>query len=284
MLYTLSGMIAGGKTVSTVGYDGWGTSQPSRKRLVLRLGMHARLDNVLLPIHAAKNGHTASNSSGGKLSAIYLDAQTGDIWCHFAESLSGTVWPLSIRRVEAQTVPLNSKQAMTPLPDAIELLPHMTVQCEEGVFGKLEGVVVDVSKGRAVSLIVHVRSGQAFTHQNDPLAVLLEVAGQRLLVPYDWVIASSEALSPPLILTIAATTHQIARGCILRDDEFLEQEVYAIVVKNTALMPFVKHMRFTVVDGVVVIEGPGLSTRLRASLENDIWHVPGVLDIDNQSR
>jgi len=80
-------------------------------------------------------------------------------------------------------------------------------------------------------------------------------------------------------LKLDATAPQVAHGLHLRDDVDLQHDVYAIIAHNPALATYLSALRVTVHDGAVHVSGVALSPRLRASMEQDIWHVPGVLAV-----
>ena len=256
-------------------------AEATRSKLLLRLGAGAHLDEIPSLPERFRQRVTLLQ---GKLGSVFLMPETGDIWCRLSSGLSGQIWPPAIKRVDARTFPTNARQMPTPAPDAIELFPQMFVECRDGYVGKLEGVVLDLATGTANALLVHIRRDLAdiVVSPEDPLAELVEVQGQRLLIAPDWAKAPEtlrHALGVQHHLKINATAPQVASGLHLRDDGDLQQDVYTILAQNPALATYLSDLRVTVQDGAVLVSGASLSPRLRASLEQDIWHVPGVLAV-----
>jgi len=144
--------------------------------------------------------------------------------------------------------------------------------------------VLDGVMGRATALLVRIRRDleDIIASPEDPLAELVEVQGQRLLLSSEW------AKSPESVRYIFGMTHhlklnataaQVAHGLYLRDDGDLLHDIYAILGHNRALATYLCSLRVTVQDGAAQVSGVALSPRLRASMEQDIWHVPGVLSV-----
>jgi hypothetical protein len=260
-----------------------GTDQQPRK-LVLRLGGRVNLEKLpSLP----ERFRTRVSHLSGNLGMLLLRPTTGEAWCRLSSGLSGQIWPPSVKRLDARTYPLNFQQPVTPTPDAIDLHPHMYCECRDGYVGKLEGVVIDALSGAVTGLLVRMRTGveEDISGPRDPLAALVEVAGRQVLVPPSW--AKSPETVNHLIgsdhhLKLDASASQVAHSLELRGDARLLQDVYAILQKNHALASYLSDFRISVHDGDVTIAGVALSPRLRASVEQDIWHVPGVLNVHNQ--
>lgn len=252
-------------------------------KIVLRLGAHAQLDEIAsLP----ERLRGRISMLRGKLGSVFLEPDSGDVWCRLSSGITTQVWPPTVKRVDARTFPLNARQMPTPSPDALELYPQMFVECRDGYVGKLEGMVLDATSGTATGLLVWIRRDLAdvITSPGDPLAELMEVQGQRLLISHEWA-KSPETVRQPWGMGIAhhlkldATAPQVASGLHLRDDVDLQHDVYAILGQNPALATYLNDLRVTVHDGAVRVSGVALSPRLRASMEQDIWHVPGVLAV-----
>ena len=262
--------------VANNGIQPWDNDKDALHRnMILRLGSQIRLSDIA---SIPETYQDTPDQLNGRLGSIYLNAEASDIWCRINGGISSQVWPPAVKHIEARIFPLHKRQSTTPPPNAIELLPQMAVLCEEGKFGKLTGILIDTRIGKASSLLVHVRSN------ND---AFLSKSGDTLLVPPNWVAAPNSAASlqlKPHQLLIDASVHQIAHGMVLRDDAEIMQDVWTILGKNPALQPYVAQMHVHVMDGSVSITGPALSPRLRSSLEQEIWHIPGVFNLRNLIR
>ena len=271
--------------MANIGIGRWDTSQSTKQRtVVLRLGAQIRLGTIAsLP----ERYRARLSQLNGRLGMFFLMSATNEGWPRLSSSRGGQIWPPSIIKVEARTFPLNDSQPSTPPPDAIGLQPHMLVECKNGYVGKLEGVVVDANSGLTTALLLRVRSdvGTSLSGYGDPLAVLLPQAGRLLMLSPDWAHSPQQvnhALGASHHLQLEATFAQVASGLVLRDDGELTQDVWDILGKSPSIAPYFGSIKVTVQDGTVTLAGPALSPRLRASVEQDIWHIPGVLNVRNQ--
>lgn len=256
----------------------------TNSKWVLRLGATVDLSEVpTLP----ERFRQRVTQSQGRLGSVFLVPADGTVWCRLSRGFSGQVWPPLIKPVDARTVPMNDQQMPTPTPGAaIELHPHMHVECRDGYLGKLEGVVIDTANGAANALLLRVRANlqDDITSPGDPLSAFVSLQGQALMIPPEWAKSPetvTHALGATHFLRLEATASQIAHGLVLRPDGDLQQDVYAILSKNPALATYLGEMLVEVHDGAITISGVALSGRLRASVEQDIWHVPGVLAVRN---
>jgi hypothetical protein len=84
-------------------------------------------------------------------------------------------------------------------------------------------------------------------------------------------------------LVLDATAAQVAHGFLLRDDAALTADVWRMLAANPALAPSLAHLRVVVHDGTVILLGSLPSARHRLSAEQDIWHVPGVLGVQDET-
>jgi hypothetical protein len=255
-----------------------------RDKLVLRLGAHVQLDE--LPTLPERYRQQATQFEG-RLGSVLLRPDAAEAWCRLSGGLGGQVWPPAIKRVDTRTIPLNDHQSPTP-HDFIELHPKMPVNCTDGEgIGKLEGIVIATATGLADALLIRIRGNMedVVASPRDPLAVLVPEQDQALMVPPEWaslteaVSTKTRPLGVPRSLQLNANAVQVAHGLQLRDDAALQQDVYTILGKSWALAPYMSELRVSVHDGIVSINGTTLSPRLRASLEQDIWHIPGVLAV-----
>jgi hypothetical protein len=243
-------------------------------RLVLRLGAHVNLEDIpTLPVRERQRPGTLE----GRLGSIFVSGE--DLWCRLNGGMRGQVWPPAFKHVEARTVPLNDRQQPTPSPNAIELLPHMQVECHDGFVGKLEGVTVLLATGQVDYFLVRLRNDlqDVVARPTDALAPLVSVQGQTVLLDPTWAVVMANGSTHHLALD--ASAEQIASALVLRDDRVLEQEIYAILGENPALTTYLSAFRVTVRDGAVTLTIPPLSPRLRASMEQVVWHISGVLAV-----
>ncbi len=266
------------------GYEGGAALDSRPRRMVLRLGGAVRLAGIS---SIPDRWRVRASQLNGRLGVIVLQPTTSFAWCRLSEGLNGQIWPPSLKRVEARVIPLNDQQPATPTPPFIDLYPQMILECHEGHVGKLYGVVIETATGIVTELVMRVpgRLGDQIPGPTDPLAALLVVEGQRVLVPPSWAKepeTSRTLLGTTRCLKLDASAAQVSRCLVLRDDAELVQEVYAILSKNPALETFMSGVRVSVIDGAVTLAGPPLSPRLRASVEQDVWHIPGVLNVRNQ--
>ncbi len=261
-------------------------AEETRSKVVLRLGTQVHLDE--LPSLPERFRQRATQTQG-RLGSVFLLPHESALWCRLSRGLSGQVWPPTVKPVEARTLPLNDTQMPTPPPEAIELQPHMLVECRDGYrpVARLEGIVIESATGVVNSLLLRIANDLEgdVTSPIDPLAPLVRVQGQALMVDPAWAKAPESikhALGTTHYLKMDATAAQIAHGLALRSDDALKQDVAAILGKNPALATYLPDFRIIVTDGTVTISGVSLSPRLYASVEQDIWHIPGVLAVRNE--
>ncbi len=256
-------------------------AEMTSSKVVLRLGANAQLDEIASLPERWRGRVTALR---GKLGSVFLVPDSGDVWCRLSGGITTQVWPPAVKRVDARTFPLNARQMPTPAPAALELFPQMFVECRDGFVGRLEGIVLDAATGTATGLLVRIRRDLAdvITSPADPLAELVEEQGQLLLISHEWAKSPEtvrHAMGVARHLKLDATAPQVASGLHLRDDLDLQHDVYETLVQNPALATYLSDLRVTVHDGAVRVSGVALSPRLRAAMEQNIWHVPGVLAV-----
>jgi hypothetical protein len=166
----------------------------------------------------------------------------------------------------------------------------MRVQCHEGYIGRLEGLVIETSEGVVSDLIVRVRSDALADVElsSDPMFKLVGAQGQEVFLSPSWAVsvAQSESMlpffAPELTLRLDATVEQVASAALLRSDGELTASVWQILSENPALAPFLGRLRVQVRDGEVTLLGSLPTRRHRASAEQDIWHLPGVIAMRNE--
>lgn len=261
--------------------SGWQTPCEERSvRQVLRFG--AKITGADVPTVPAR--FRGMEGPAGRLVGVRLRAATGATWLRVKP-------PLQLgRKRELLTVPLNASQSPAPTPDAIELRGGMRVTCHEGYAGQLEGLAVESTSGIAVDLLVHVRSDVLadVDRPTSPLSPLIAMAGRRILVPSAWAGATkveSRGLLPgtDLVLHLNASAEQIAASTLLRPDADVAAGIVAILSANPAVSPYAGRLSVTVRDGAVTLRGKLPSPRHRASAEQDVWHVPGVFALNDET-
>ena len=218
----------------------------------------------------------------GVLAALRMRARTGEVWCRLRAAR-----PLSRG---GRMVPLNASQPPTPTPDALDLRARMRVDCQGGEVGRLEGLVVDLRSGLATGLLVRVRGDvdTDVSRPTDPLAPLFAVTNRRVLVNPAWATKVDKIAGPlPFMpsrprLLLDASAAQVAHSLELRSDAALMASVWEILAANPAIAPFLADVRIVVHDGTVTLLGSLPSSRHKLSAEQDVWHVPGVLAVQNE--
>ena len=256
-----------------------GTEWPGRH--VLRLGAKIKGDDV----PTVPERYRGLDGPTGKITSARLVPATGEIWLRLLRMSYRPPFERTIR-----TIPLGSRQPPAPAPDALELRGGMRIYCHEGYVGKLEGVALDTSTGLCNELLIHIRGDVLSDVETttSPLASLLDVAGQRLLVSPAWAgSVKREASQMPfrgdvLSLHLNASPEQIASGTRLYSDEKVAGDIWSILNINPAIAPYTGRLHLEVHDGTVRIWGNLPTPRHRASAEQDIWHVPGVFALHNQ--
>jgi osmotically-inducible protein OsmY len=82
-------------------------------------------------------------------------------------------------------------------------------------------------------------------------------------------------------LMLSVFPAQMARSVEFLDDLQVRERLWAILGENPALQPYLSWLRIDVQDGVVYLRGRLPQGRLRNSAKQDIWHVPGVVAIED---
>jgi hypothetical protein len=201
---------------------------------------------------------------------------------------------LSIRKSllgkSEEIVPLSAgaHASRDKLQNAIELRMKMAVFCTSEHepsaryrVGQVDGLTVAARTGLANGLVVQVRSHPEaeVSRPTDPLAPLVSVAGRRLVLSPAWVKAVERGG-----LVLGAFPAQIASGVEFLNDLQIRERLWAILGENPALQPYLSRLQVDVRDGVVYLGGRLPMLRLRNSAKQDIWHVPGVVAIEDTLR
>lgn len=250
--------------------------QPARR--ILRFGQ--RISGQLLPT-VPQRARGVDDGDMGRLNGARLDARGREVWLRLTSG--------GINRA-VRTIPVNTTQTPAPTPDALELRGGMRVRCHEGGVGRLAGMVIETREGLVSDLIIRVRSDAMadVSLSSDPMFKLVEAQGQLVMISPAWALSVSHTptLSPfasaGLILELNATVEQVASGAQLRTDGQLTAAAWEILNQNPAIAPYQGRLRVQVRDGDVTLLGTLPSPRHRASAEQDVWHLPGVLSVHNE--
>jgi len=219
----------------------------------------------------------------GRLVGARLRASAGEGWLRLRTGRWG--------KRTVTTVPLTAAQSPVPTPDAVELRGGMRVHCHEGYVGRLHGLMVDTRTGLIVELVVRVR-GDVLAEVDlptSPMMPLVAMSGRLILVSPAWATATKPddggllSRGDELALRLDATAEQLAASAVLRRDEEVAADIWAILDANPAIAPYVGGLRCEVHDGDVRLFGTLPSPRHRASAEQDIWHVPGVFALHDET-
>ena len=250
--------------------------------LIARFGQRLRAEDM----PSVPERYRGLDGPLGRLASVRVRPATGEGWLRLRPNDVLRPWRRLIR-----VVPLNATQAPTPAPtpDVLELHAGMRVYCHDGYVGRLEGVCLDVRVGTIPELLVRIRGDVLSSVEigTDPLAYLMNVAGQRLLVAVSWATSTKpEKGGAPLrgsgILQLDASPEQIASGTRVRADGDIAGDIAQMFEMNPAINPYAARLRIEVHDGAVTLLGTLPSPRHRASVEQDVWHVPGVLAVRNE--
>jgi hypothetical protein len=248
-------------------------------RRVLRFGQRMTRDD--LPF-ALQTGEGVGGAIGTLVGAR-LTKDASDVWLRLG---AGALF----RGEKYRFIHAHGAGRDEPPLDGFSLHGDLRVRCHEGYIGKLEGLALDTRTGEALGLPVRVRSDvlAAITRSPDPYEELLPLAGQRILISPAWMrsISRTRAALPFLpdeeTLHLDASVEQVASATVVRDDPDLAADITRIVEDNAALAPLLARISIQVRDGVVLLRGEVPTARHKASIEQDIWHVPGVNGVRNE--
>lgn len=248
--------------------------------MIFRFGQKIRGENV--PSVPARYRGGPGGPAGRVVSAL-IRPSSGETWLRIR--IGDAPWQRQVR-----TIPLNADQPPTPTPESVELRGGIRTYCHDGYVGRLEGIALDTRSGLAQQIVVRIRGNTLADVENpsDPLFSLVGVGGQLLLLPPAWVVsATHESSGFPFgsgstHLKLDASAEQVASGLAVRSDGELTSAIWNILDDNPAIVPFTGQIRVLVHDGDVTLRGMVPSPRHRASAEQDVWHVPGVLAVHNE--
>lgn len=257
-----------------------GASAGAPLRLVLRFGR--KLTRADLPFALITDGGGIDSALGTLVSA-QLTKDASDVWLRLG---SGGF----LRSEKYQVIHVFGAGPEEPSADGILLHGDLRARCHEGYIGKIEGLALDARTGEPLGLLLHVRSDvlSAVTKASDPWRSLLALAGQRILLPPSWMrsVSRTKARLPFLpdeeSLHLDASVEQVASATVVRSDLDLEADILRILEDNVALAPLLARIDIQVHDGVVRLQGETPTARHKASIEQDVWHVPGVNGVRNE--
>lgn len=249
-------------------------------RRVFRFGQKIHGDDLICVPPRYREG---PGEPSGRLDEVRLRPQTSEVWLRLRQGEA------PFRRT-IRTVPLNATQPPAPTPESLSLHGGLSVYCHDGAVGKLEGLAIDAREGVAIDLLVHIRGNVLADVEltSDPMNALVPLSGQRALLAPAWAISTTQRTSRnPLqsseeVLLLDVSVEQIASATVLRPDGDLAGDIWLILNGNPALAPSTGHMQVLVHDGDVTLRGVVPSPRHRASAEQDVWHIAGVLAVHNE--
>ena len=212
------------------------------------------------------------------------------LWPKTAQVMASMRVRRNLLSVKEEMVPFSTGVPLSPTSDesAVELRAKMAVFCmdEHGKraryrVGQFEGLTIAARTGLANGVIVRVRAHPEaeVARPTDPLAPLVAVAGHRLVASPAWVMTAERE---GLVLSVFPA--QMASSVEFLDDWQVRERLWAILHENPALQPYLSWLRIDVQDGVVYLRGRLPMARLRNSAKQDIWHVPGVVAIEDELR
>jgi hypothetical protein len=247
---------------------------------VLRFGQ--RMTRADLPF-ALQAGGSGVEGAIGTLIGAQLTKDASDIWLRLG--VGGFLRP-----TKYQTIHVHGNGPDDAPSDGFLLHDDLRARCHEGYVGKVEGLALDLRAGDALGVLLRVRSDAlaAITRASDPYYHLLPLAGQRILVPPAWMrsVSRTRAALPFLpdeeTLQLDASIEQVASATVVRADADLEVDIIHILEENPAAAPLLARISVHVHDGVVRLRGVAPTPRHIASIEQDVWHVPGVNGVRNE--
>ena len=135
----------------------------------------------------------------------------------------------------------------------------------------------------ALALIVEEAGYATLTAFRGPAGLALAREHHPALIFTDMMMPQLDGAALIETLRLDATVEQVASAGLLRTDGQLTAAVWQILSENPALAPSLGRLRVQVRDGEVTLLGALPSPRHRASAEQDIWHLPGVIAVRNET-
>jgi hypothetical protein len=225
-----------------------------------------------------------------RLSGLSAEIRHLWLWPQSAQVTAAVRFHKNLLSKTEEVVPLSTDAPREPAKAAggVELRAKMPVFCSDehrqGAryrVGHLEGLTIAARTGLANGVVVRVRAHPEaeVERPTDPLAPLVAVAGRRLVASPAWVAAVEREG-----LVLSAFPAQVASGVEFLNDWQVRERIWAILNENPALQPYLSWLRIEVKDGVAYLSGRLPMARLRNSAKQDIWHVPGVVGIEDALR
>jgi len=257
------------------------------QRRVLRFGHQVRGDDIASISSRLRTGTASIASPSGRLESVALLPAPGQAWLRLSR---GGRLPWQKRSL--QVVPLGPTQPAQPPHDAVELRGGMRVRCHDGYVGKLEGLTVDAASGHVLDLLVRVRGDVLAEVETpvSPFAKLVPLTGQVVTVPPAWLsrVAIDKGAGPlssdEPVAHLDASPEQIASGMLIRSDGDITADIWRLLEENPAIAPYFERIAIDVRDGSVTLRGTVPSPRHKLTVEQDVWHVPGVFSVTNNLR
>ncbi len=259
-------------------------------RRVLRFGQYVRGDTLASIPQRLRMG---LGGPRGRLVGVALLPVAQRAWLSL--SRRGR-WPW---QTIVRTIPLSGAQPDEPPQNALWLRDGLRVECLDGYVGRLEGLTVETTSGLVLDLLLRVR-GDALAEvelPTSPFAKLLPLAGQRVLVPPAWVApakdtakdTANEKDARPIgagepVVHLNASAEQIGAGMVIRSDGDVSADIWRMLEENPAIVPYLERITVVVRDGDVTLRGDVPSPRHKLTVEQDVWHVPGVFSVTNHLR
>jgi BON domain len=225
-----------------------------------------------------------------RLSGLHTEITHLWLWPQSAQVTVAVRFQKTLFSKTEDNVPLSAGAPIEPAKAAgsVKLRAKMPVVCSDehrqGVryrVGHLEGLTIAARTGLADGLVVRVRAHPEaeVERQTDPMMSLLAVAGRRLVASPSWAMVSGGEE-----LVLSAFPAQVASSVEFLDDLQVRERIWAILNENPALQSYLSWLRIEVKDGVAYLGGRLPTARLRNSARQDIWHVPGVVGIEDTLR
>ncbi|HEY7347099.1 MAG TPA: BON domain-containing protein [Ktedonobacterales bacterium] len=225
-----------------------------------------------------------------RLSGVRAEITRLWLWPQSAQVTAAVRFRKNLLSKKEDITPLSADAPLEPAKreGCVELRAKMQVFCtdehhEKARYrvGNLEGLTVAARTGLADGLVVRVRAHPEaeVERPTDPLAPLVAVAGRRLVLSPAWAMAAGDGE-----LVLSAFPAQVASSVEYLNDWQVRERIWAILNENPALQPYLSWLGIEVKDGVAYLSGRLPMARLRNSAKQDIWHVPGVVGIEDTLR
>jgi hypothetical protein len=224
-----------------------------------------------------------------RLSGVHAEITHLWLWPQSSQVTVALRYQKALFSKKEETMPLSAGASLEPgKTGGVELRAKMPVFCSDEHHpevhyrvGHLEGLTIAARTGLANGLVVRVRAHPEadVTSPSDPQAPLMAVAGRRLVESPAWVKSVEQ---DGLVLSVFPA--QAASSVEFLDDWQIRERAWAILNENRAIQQHLGGVSLEVQDGVVYLGGRLPQTRLHNSARQDLWHVPGVVGIEDTLR